>query len=531
MIIEDRDYQIDGVNYAMGHGLDDRIIHCAPTGSGKTVMQAKICKREMDRGDRTAIMTPRNEIFTQTHGITSEICGAENISILRAKRVGESWNSSNPIHIVSWPTLISRARRSKFWFPDVHRVQVDECHLSMAPKILEILEHYAPKAIIDGWTATPSRQTGKGLGRFFTSIKHVTTVRQLIKDGHLCPVEYWGGNTPDMAGIKIVRGDYEIGKLSRASQKLVGDVVDNWLRLAADRHTIVFSVDVAHCEMLAHRFKTVGIRAEALHSHMDDEDRDEVVRMFKAGEIQVLVNVQIASYGFDAPSVNCIVVARKTRSIVLHLQMIGRGMRPAVDEDGEVIRDPDHPGFKTCMVLDHAGNVPALGQADDLFRWRLDDGKKATARVNEKGEPEEPVIHVCEGVLDDGAVCGHIFSQARVCPKCGWKVPFSKKDVEVVDADLVRIGKKLLEKLPKGFPTHEIFFAMLAHYAAHKQPKAYKPGWALAQFKEKCGEWPPRHWGGIAMVPPSKRVLNWIRSRNIAFHQKRKADIAAGVPR
>ena len=524
LILEERDYQRDGVNYAMGHGIDDRIIHCAPTGSGKTIMQAKICKREMDRGDRTAILTPRNEIFTQTHGVTSEVCGMRNISILRAKRPGETWNPVNPIHIVSWPTLISRARRSKFWFPDVRRVQVDECHLSMAPKILEILEHYAPKAILDGWTATPSRQTGKGLGRFFTSIKNVTSVRQLIKDGHLCPVEYWGGATPDMDGIKIVRGDYEVGKLSRASQKLVGDVVDNWLRLAADRHTIVFSVDIAHCEMLAHRFKAVGIRAAALHVKMSQDDRDEVVAQFKSGAIQVLVNVSIASYGFDAPSVNCIVVARKTRSIVLHLQMIGRGMRPAVDDDGKVIRDPEHPDFKTCMVLDHAGNVPALGQADDLFRWRLDEGKKATARVNERGEPEEPKAHVCED-------CGHIFRESRVCPQCGWKVPFTKKDVETVDADLVRIGKKMHEKLPAGFPSHEIFFAMLAHYAANKKPKPYKPGYALAMYKEKCGEWPLRHWAGMAMVPPSKRVLNWLQSRQIAFHQKRKADKAAGISR
>ncbi len=524
MRIEDRQYQDDDVDYAMGHGVDDKIIHCSPTGSGKTVIQAKICKREMDRGDATAILTPRNEIFTQTHSMVAEICGLENVSILRAKREGERWNPVNPVHIVSWPTLISRARRSKFWFPDVSRVLVDECHLSMAPKILEILEilqHYAPKARIDGYTATPARQTGKGLGRFFTAIKHVTTVRQLIKDGHLCPVEYWGGSTPDMAGIRIVRGDYEVGKLSRASIKLVGDVVDNFLRLAADRHTIVFAVDIAHCEMLAHRFKSVGIRCAALHVHMAQDDRDEVVRQFKAGDIQVLCNVSIASYGFDAPSVNCIVIARKTCSIVLHLQMIGRGMRPAVDELGYVIREPEHPGFKTCMVLDHAGNVPALGMADDLFRWRLDQGRKASSRVNEKGEPEEPTAHVCED-------CGHIFRESRVCPECGWKVPFSKKDVDTADADLVRIGKKLVEKLPEGWPSHEIFYAMLMNYGAGK---GYKPGWASVQYKSKVKQWPEKHWMNMASVPPSKRIINWIKSRQIAFYQKRKTDRAAGVSR
>jgi len=527
MRLEERQYQDDDVNYAMNHGIDDKIIHCAPTGSGKTIIQAKVCQRELDRGDGTAILTPRNEIFAQTADVVTEMCGIENVSILRAKRQDETWNPIRPVHIVSWPTLISRARATKdtamkeFWFPDVRRVLVDECHLSMAPKILEILHHYAPKAIIDGYTATPARQTGKGLGRFFTAIKNVTTVRQLIKDGYLCPVEYWGGATPDMEGIKIVRGDYEVGKLSRASIKLVGDVVDNWLRLASDRHTIVFAVDIAHCEMLAHRFKSVGIRAAALHVKMDQEDRDRTVAAFKAGNIQVLVNVSIASYGFDAPSVNCIVIARKTCSIVLHLQMIGRGMRPGIDADGYRITDRDDPNFKICMVLDHAGNVPALGQADDLFRWRLDDGMSASAnwsRDQRSGEAEESKVHECED-------CHHLFSGCRVCPKCGWQVPFTKRDIDTKDANLVRIGKTMIEKLPKDWPSHENFYAMLMFY---QKKHKYRGRWAAARFKSKCDVWPPPHWDNLAPLPTSKRVKNWIQSRNIAYAAERKKAASGG---
>ena len=515
MIIDPRDYQEAAVHDARSHATGFPIINCAPTGSGKTVMQALICKEDMDRGDDSAILTPRNEIFGQTHAMTAELCGHSNVSVLRAKRQGESWSPMNPVHIVSWPTLISRARKSKFWFPNVKRVHVDEAHLSMAPKILEILEHYAPKAIIDGWTATPARQTGKGLGRFFKAIRHVTSVRQLIKEGYLAPVEYWGGATPDMAGIRIVRGDYEVGKLSKASIKLVGDVVDNWLRLAGERHTIVFAVDIAHCEMLAHKFKAAGITSAALHVRMDQEDRDRVVEQFKAGIIQVLVNVSIASYGFDDPMVDCVVIARKTKSIVLHLQMIGRGMRPAVDDDGRPITDKEHPDFKICMVLDHAGNVPDLGQADDLFRWRLDDGKKACenwTRNEESGEAKESASHECED-------CHHIFTQSRVCPKCGWKVPFSKKDVAVVDADLVRIGKNLLDKLPEGWPSHDVFFAMLKRVGGDR---GFKPGWASVKYKEKVGVWPERHWANMASVPASPRILNWIKSRDIAYRAGRK---------
>lgn len=515
MKLEDRIYQDKAVDYAMGHGIDEKIIHCAPTGSGKTIMQAKICKREMDRGDRTAILTPRNEIFDQTHSLTSGICGYSNIAVLRAKRRDETWNPMAPVHVCSWPTMIARAKRSNFFFPDVKRVQVDECHLSVAPKILEILEHYAPKAVIDGWTATPGRQTGYGLGKFFTAIKHVTTVRQLIKEGYLCPIEYWGGSTPDLKGIKIKRGDYEVKKLSDACITLVGDAVDNWLRLAADRHTIVFAVDIAHCEMLTHKFQEVGVNAAALHTGLDEDERDEVNRLFKSQAIQVLVNVGIATYGYDAPSVNCIQLCRPTKSIVMHLQMIGRGMRPGIDAEGNRITDPNDPDFKVCMVLDHAGNVPAIGQANDLFRWRLDEGKKACenwSRNSNSGEATESTLYECND-------CHRQFSGSRVCPECGWKVPFRKKDIATVDANLVPIGKRMIEKLPEGWPTHENFYRMLIRYGAEK---GYKPGFAKVKFKEKCDIWPPSHWTNMASLPVDKRVKNWLLSRQIANAKRRE---------
>jgi len=259
---------------------------------------------------------------------------------------------------------------------------------------------------------------------------------------------------------------------------------------------------------LAHRFKQVGIRAAALHVRLNQDDRDEVVRQFKAwnlsspGNIQVLVNVSIASYGFDAPSVNCIQICRKTCSVVLHLQMIGRGMRPKVDGS-------------ELMVLDHAGNVPSLGQADDLFRWRLDDGKKACenwSKNEESGEADDAKTHECQE-------CHYIFARSRVCPRCGWKVPFAKRDVAATDADLILIGKSLVKRLPDGWPSHEIFYAMLMHHAKRLN---YSPKWAAAQFKQRCEVWPPFHWNDLAAIPPNKRVKNWIHSRRIAYAKARE---------
>jgi superfamily II DNA or RNA helicase len=496
MQIEERQYQIDDVNYAMGHGINDRVIHCSPTGSGKTVIQCQIAKREYERGNSTAILTPRNEILGQTLELarSDEMMGYGNVSVLRARRPGEHWSPVAPVHIVSWPTLIARARKSNFWFPRVDRVLVDECHLSVAPKILEILEHYSPKARIDGYTATPARLTGRGLGHFYTEIKHVTTVRRLIADGHLASLEYFGASTPDLAGIKVRRGDYETKKLSKACVELVGDAVDNWLRLASDRQTITFAVDIAHCEALAERYRYIGIKAASLHTGLDQQERDDIVAAFKAGRIQVLVNVSIASYGFDAPSVTCIQACRPTKSIVLWLQMLGRGMRP---------------GYGECLVLDHAGNTQALGMADDLYRWTLDEGRVAAynwSRDKRSGEEEESKQHECDN-------CHHIFKRSRICPMCGWKIPFGKRDVDVIEADLVPIGRNKAEPLPDGWPSYEVFFGMLRH---HAQEKKYNPMWAVHKFEEKAECRPPYDWNNHALVPPNERVRNWIQSRHIA---------------
>src|SRR5690606_38464595 len=117
----------------------------------------------------------------------------------------------------------------------------------------------------------------------------------------------------------------------------------------------------------------------------------------------------------------CIVLARPTKSIVLHLQMIGRGMRPKPDG-----------GY--CMILDHADNVRRLGAAEDPFRWRLDARKPAAANWarHEDAKREEPTLTEC-------AECHHLFGRSRICPKCGWEKPIAGREVEVVDADLVKI--------------------------------------------------------------------------------------------
>jgi len=380
-------------------------------------------------------------------------------------------------------------------------ILVHNCHLALAPQIRKVLDYYQHRAHVVGFSATPARKTGKGLGTYFNAVNIVTTVRQLIADGHLCRNEYWGGSLPDLKGIRTQQGDYATGQLSERVALLVGDVVDNWLRLASDRQTIVFAVDIAHAEALMDRFLEVGVRALAVHTRMTSEKRDQAVHFFRSGQIQVIVNVGILTYGFDSPSVGCIVAARPTKSLVLWLQMLGRGMRPFLGKD-------------YCRVLDHADNTRTLGYAEDTYLWELDDGESGVKNVSkEEKEKRAEQDYTCEK-------CTYKFSGTRECPNCGFEIPFAARDVSTVDADLIPIGKSLLKPMPEGWPDHQNFYLMLRYYAANaKNQKDSK--WAWYRYKEKVGTGPLIEWKDMALVPPDQRVKGFIQKGFIAYAKGR----------
>jgi superfamily II DNA or RNA helicase len=347
------------------------------------------------------------------------------------------------------------------------------------------------------------------LGSHFTRIIQVQSVQQLIDDDYLAACEYWAGSQADVSKVRTVNGDFETKGLSSVvnDKVLIGDVVDNWLRLASDRHTILFATDISHSEALNQRFQSAGVDSEVLHSKTPPQNRNKITDDFRNRRFQLLVNVGIATYGYDVPSVSCIVLARPTKSIVLHLQMIGRGMRPK--EDG---------GY--CVILDHAGNVRRLGAAEDEIRWSLDAGKQAATNYrrhqNQQKNTDEAALTTCEE-------CSHMFSHSRVCPKCGWVKPLIARDIDTVDANLIKILHARDEVAQSDWPDQVEFFRMLK---GHCSKNGYKPGWAAYKFREKLGHWPPHAWSNHGPIEPSSRVKNWILSRQIAYAKQRKSAAA-----
>lgn len=492
-MFELRDYQSEAIEKAYERiGQGHRPIVCAPTGSGKTVIAAAMARDAIEQGKRVLWMTGREEIIRQAYRTFSELCGIQKVGVLCAGLAKEvPWWFYPPVTLASWDTLKARWDKSPMWRIPADRVLIDEAHLSLSPKMAaSILPFYAEREVI-GFTATPARRSGRGLGTFYTRIIQVRRVRDIIADGYLAAPEYWAGKHADtsMIGHDPKTGDFKENELAAAHRDgvLIGDVIDNWLRIARDRRTIVFAVDIAHAQALTERFQAVDVTAACIHSKMTAQLRQAISEQFRRGDVQVLVNVGIATYGYDVPEIRCVVVARPTKSIVLWHQMVGRGLRPKPDGD-------------YCIIIDHGDNVRRLGCVEDEIRWRLDEGKEAAVNTTRLGDesrgkkPEAPPTE-CEQ-------CHHVFSRSRVCPKCGWEKPASSRDIETIEADLVRVRSAQSTCNPEPIE-RRTWYLMVRGWA---EMNGKNPGMAYHRYREKFREAPPLAWNRMSSLEPDARV-------------------------
>lgn len=508
-----RDYQRQAIDTAYQRVADGhRPIIQACTGSGKTVIAAFIAKEMLDASKRVLWLSGREEILRQTFATFNEVCGLGRVGILMRKET--PWWFYPPVTVASWDTLKARWNKSDTWKIPADVVLVDECHLSLSEKMSEtIMPHYRDKVVI-GMTATPARRSGRGLGSYFTRIIQVSSIPKLIEEGFIAPCEYWAGSHVDTARLHVDRktNDYQERELSEASldRKLIGDVLDNWLRICRDRHTIVFAVDIAHAQALAERFQSAGVSAEVIHSKMAHETRMQITEQFRSQAIQVLVNIGICTYGFDCASIGCVVLARPTKSIVLHFQMIGRGMRPKPD-GGYVI------------VLDHADNVRRLGCVEDEIRWRLSEGKDAAVNTTRDGDatrnkaPQAPPTEC--------ASCHYVFSRSRICPKCGWEKPVASRDIETVQADLVKVRRSRSE-LKLETQDRCTWYRMAVGWCLNNSKKT---GMAYYRFKDKFGEEHDRAWERLGPLEPDERVSAYMRAGLIRYAKRKRKEERQGV--
>jgi superfamily II DNA or RNA helicase len=340
-----------------------------------------------------------------------------------------------------------------------------------------------------GLTATPWAK-GMGAPGRWDDLIIGSTLDELIELGHLSGFRVFAPAHPDLAGVKTVAGDYDLKGLGSAMDKkaLVADIVSTWLERGEGRSTICFAVNRVHAKNIQEQFKSAGVSAEYMDAYTNLEDRADIVKRFENGDVQIICNVGVLTTGFDA-DVRCIILARPTKSEILYVQMIGRGLRIAKDK-------------LDCLVLDHSDTTLRLGFVTDIGSKELHDGT-ANRQTVEKTAPLPKECPQCTFLKPP---------KMRKCPACGFE-PTGKVEVQVDDGELHEITRDKKVKEPKF--TMDQKQTWYSELLLHAHLRGYKPGWAYWAYKDKFKVGPDHSLSDKPAPFVSYEVQNWITSRNI----------------
>lgn len=380
----------------------------APTGMGKTVIFSAITQAAASRGRHVLILVHRRELIRQANAKLNQ--AGVNHGIIAAGFEP----SDHPVQVASVQTLARRLERQN-WQPDL--IVIDEAHHAIAGTWAKVISHW-PDSLLLGVTATPIRQDGRGLGGMFTKLVLGPSTADLMAAGYLTPVKiYAPPQVADLSGIRTRAGDYANDQAAAAMTRptVTGDAITHYQRIGAGQPAIAFCCNVNHATTVCDAFNAAGISAATLLGNTTD--RDALVARFTAGELQVLVTVDVVSEGFDCPGAAVAILLRPTQSEGLYLQQVGRVLRPA-------------PGKAAAIVLDHVGNVHRHGFPDDVRPWTLDDARQRTG----KGGPPAPSVRTCEA-------CFAAFKPQPVCPCCGATCTADARELQMVEGELKELIK------------------------------------------------------------------------------------------
>ena len=471
----------------------NRAIVQSPTGSGKTVMFVAITQMAVSKGKSVLIVLPRRELVYQTSD-TLRTAGIDHAVIM----AGEPMSMRPRVQVASTMTLHKRGIvNPKFRMPSADLVIMDEAHLSITAAPLAILNHY-PAAKVLGFTATPARSDGRGLGEVYEDMVEGVTVSELTKLGFLAPVDYYAPTTADLSTLKAAKGDYTektLGGIAEQPQ-LVGDVVTNWIRLAEGKRTVVFGINRSHARALCDEFNLAGVKAGYIDGETEQDERAQTLNQLASGEITVLCNVFVLTYGWDCPSVEVAILARPTKSIVLYLQMVGRVLRTS-------------EGKERAKVIDHTGTVHALGFVDEPVEWSL-EGKESVQKRKEKAEATEPKKITCKS-------CDTVFTRSKICPKCGTELTNHAEIALATQGDLTKLDRSKKNEARKFTMAEKI--SWYGQIKSHGIKHSKSEGWMAHQYKSKFGVWPNKI-KDAPIVQTSPEVASYIRSRQIAYAKR-----------
>jgi len=364
-----RPYQISALNAVFNRKINRGII-ALPTGCGKSVVASEL--HQVLNTNQILYLAHREELIDQLAEHMERVHGWGMVGIEQANR---KCDTASPIVVASVPTLTAcNGKRLKRLGTDrFQAIVVDEAHHSTADSYRQIWRFHGilneddskpanPRIPLIGLTATPGRGDGVGLNQVFDDIIYQMKLAQAIRDGWLVPVHAWTIKTDtDLSQVRTRMGEYVESELAAAVSTTQRNslILDAYQKQAHGLKTLIFCVNVEHSVKLSEYFSDAGIPARYVAGTIKKEERADILKWFADTPGAVLTNCQIVTEGVDIPSVECVIMARPTKSATLYAQCL--------DLDTEVLT-PE--GFKKEKEIHDSDLVAAFDIKTGFITWK-----------------------------------------------------------------------------------------------------------------------------------------------------------------
>ena len=341
-----------------------------PTGTGKTYLLTAVIDSFVSNNpmEKVWIVAHRRELVSQIDETVRKFhsFSASNTSSLLSsvKAMSIQWLMRHYDEIEEEPGMIV----------------IDEAHHALAKTYKEMWERF-PKAKFLGLTATPCRLNGKGFTDLFDVLVQSWDVPEFISKGRLATYDFVSIKSDGVTQRLIdslqkrgADGDYQNKEMDMLLNKKpsIERLYRSLEEYGKDRKGIVYAINISHAQKITKLYQENGVKAIAIDSKTPAVERQQDIEAFKKGDIQVLVNVDIFSEGFDCPDVEFVQLARPTLSLAKYLQMVGRGLRVA-------------KGKKNCVIIDNVGLYRVFGLPSQVWNWKATfEGKLKYGRKKEK---------------------------------------------------------------------------------------------------------------------------------------------------
>lgn len=293
-----------------------------PTGTGKTIVFAKVTEDCVRRGDRVLIMAHRGELLQQASDKIEKATGLMCATEKAEETCRGSWFR---VVVGSIQTLMRESRLNKFTTDYFDTIIIDEAHHCLSDSYQRVLKYFSEAKIL-GVTATPDRGDMRNLGSYFENIAYEYTLPKAIKEGYLVPIKAL--TLPlkmDLSGVGVQSGDFKVGDLGNVLDPYLYQIADEMIKNCLDRKIVVFLPLVKTSQKFRDILNEKGFRATEVNC--DSKDRETVLADFDKGKYNVICNSMLLTEGWDCPTVDCIIVLRPTKVRSLYSQMVGRGTR------------------------------------------------------------------------------------------------------------------------------------------------------------------------------------------------------------